>query len=687
MLELNTIRIIYSDGPGTSVLAEHLRDRLARYRVPRDVRRRTGLERVTQLTEPWLIVLCTPETPQDREILTAIDEFTAAGLYHHILTMVISGKSGSVFPDNLRFERRPDGSVIEHEPLAANISAPSERQRRRLLETEKLRLLAPMLGVTFDDLMNRRRKARARVLSGIAAAFLAGSAAFLGYALNRSFLITEQNRQLQVQYDQAREASDRARIQRDMAEKSFVKTLAVRAGNVLEEGNSELALKLCMEYLPEHEDLPELAETLKDALRELCAGGYVPVTDRKKYMQTRGLTEEDGTAAEEDSTEDVLPAHIYVPVPEDIESELPVQKFGICCSVPEFGYGLYKAGILQPGGNRNLSSSSTWCTVVHFPDTPERDYYLRTEDGKPYYVRLAHVLYDGTFICQEGGGRPMRVDPFSGRFIPFFDPEADTAGGNADLSAAAAPSSGRHPADVEFKYFRVFDGADVILGVTGSFIEVWSGEPFRYLETLEGVTDFKVRGDGNVLIGEKRKALAVCSKRPFCHLYDISDEYTANHKFDYGSFNTASAPGGRGYLALKSVVYDLNTGKFLRDFGNLNGGAVPEFSGEGLALISGVNMLRLWDLEKDEEFAKLEVRIPADAPDQYPKITYELLGPVNEETGRRTASVIAANGMVYEYRQARDVPEDLAGQMALARELLGDGWELTEKEQMTYLLK
>ena len=119
----------------------------------------------------------------------------------------------------------------------------------------------------------------------------------------------------------------------------------------------------------------------------------------------------------------------------------------------------------------------------------------------------------------------------------------------------------------------------------------------------------------------------------------------------------------------------------------MNGGAVPEFSGEGLALISGVNMLRLWDLEKDEEFAKLEVRIPADAPDQYPKITYELLGPVNEETGRRTASVIAANGMVYEYRQARDVPEDLAGQMALARELLGDGWELTEKEQMTYLLK
>ena len=39
-----------------------------------------------------------------------------------------------------------------------------------------------------------------------------------------------------------------------------------------------------------------------------------------------------------------------------------------------------------------------------------------------------------------------------------------------------------------------------------------------------------------------------------------------------------------------------------------------------------------------EEFAKLEVRIPADAPDQYPKISYELLGPVNEETGRRTAS-------------------------------------------------
>ena len=36
------------------------------------------------------------------------------------------------------------------------------------------------------------------------------------------------------------------------------------------------------------------------------------------------------------------------------------------------------------------------------------------------------------------------------------------------------------------------------------------------------------------------------------------------------------------------------------------------------------SLLRLWDRAKDEESARLEVRISPDAPDQYPKRTYLL---------------------------------------------------------------
>ena len=55
----------------------------------------------------------------------------------------------------------------------------------RKLETEKLRLFAPILGVSFDSLMNRRRRRLRRIALTAAAVVLAAAGAFLGYALNR----------------------------------------------------------------------------------------------------------------------------------------------------------------------------------------------------------------------------------------------------------------------------------------------------------------------------------------------------------------------------------------------------------------------------------------------------------------------------------------------------------------------
>ena len=65
------IELCYPRSPALDALAERLEHRLMHYRIPGDVRRKTGLMSVREVEEPWLIVLCTPETPGDPEVLAA----------------------------------------------------------------------------------------------------------------------------------------------------------------------------------------------------------------------------------------------------------------------------------------------------------------------------------------------------------------------------------------------------------------------------------------------------------------------------------------------------------------------------------------------------------------------------------------------------------------------------------------
>ena len=61
-------------------------------------------------------------------------------------------------------------------------------------------------------------------------------------------------------------------------------------------------------------------------------------------------------------------------------------------------------------------------------------------------------------------------------------------------------------------------------------------------------------------------------------------------------------------------------------------------------------------------------------------------GPYDEVRHRRSASAYHMGGLVWEYREsAREVPEDLEEQLALAEEFL-QGRTLTERERKTYLL-
>ena len=192
--------------PASAGLVRRVAKVLSDYRIPRNVTEKTGISSLDDIKEQWLIVVCTPDTPSDPETGRAIDAFLLAGKRNRILTLLAEGTPERSFPESLVRETLPDGTVKEHEPLAANITAENPRRSLRRLNVEKFRLLAPMLGVSFDDLMNRSLRRRKNILLTFGTLVLVGAIIFLCFAMTRMRTIRGQNEQLKKEYENAEEA-------------------------------------------------------------------------------------------------------------------------------------------------------------------------------------------------------------------------------------------------------------------------------------------------------------------------------------------------------------------------------------------------------------------------------------------------------------------------------------------------
>jgi hypothetical protein len=114
----------------------------------------------------FLIVVCSPRARNSRWVNQEIATFSQLRGEDHILTLLIEGEPGDAFPPAL-IRRLPSNEEVL--PLGADIRAPTRRKSLRLLKSEKLRLLAPILGCRFDDLRQReheRAKRRMRAIVG-----------------------------------------------------------------------------------------------------------------------------------------------------------------------------------------------------------------------------------------------------------------------------------------------------------------------------------------------------------------------------------------------------------------------------------------------------------------------------------------------------------------------------------------
>lgn len=174
-------------------LPKSLYGKVERHTIERVFRDRDELPLSSNLSEPidealkeseFLIVICTPQLKESRWCMREIETFKTLHGREKIFVVLAEGEPFDSFPDALLYDeveqKDENGNTVivkkPVEPLAADVRGKNFRQIRKLIKEESIRLIAPMLGLDYDDLKQRHRereiKRKIRIASVIAGVFL-----------------------------------------------------------------------------------------------------------------------------------------------------------------------------------------------------------------------------------------------------------------------------------------------------------------------------------------------------------------------------------------------------------------------------------------------------------------------------------------------------------------------------------
>lgn len=129
-----------------------------------------GLEEALRAAR-WLIVVCSPAAAESPWVAREIESFIAMHGCDRVLAVLASGEPTEAFPAALASDVGLPGESSE--PIAADLRSTVLRVKRR---AELLRLAAPIVGCSYDDLVQRqrvRRRRRMAAMTAVACACLA----------------------------------------------------------------------------------------------------------------------------------------------------------------------------------------------------------------------------------------------------------------------------------------------------------------------------------------------------------------------------------------------------------------------------------------------------------------------------------------------------------------------------------
>lgn len=435
-------------------------------KIERVFRDREELPLTNNLEEPivealksseWLIVICSPRLPESVWCKKEIETFISLRGREHVLAVLIEGEPSESFPEELLYrieEVETAGGSIEQvkvpvEPLAADFRGENKKAVAKAMKTEKLRILAAMFGVPFDELRQRHRERRMRRIMG--ASLLVGAVCLLFgiYSTVTALRIKEQSEQIEVQSAQIIAQSDEILQQNEeLKQKSEeikkqneaiikqndelslrqAKALAESAERYLEDGDRSAAVQTAVEALTESDGVmlpytPEAQLILAESLRAYDTGN----SWKAEYQyETAGKIEYVKESPDSDTLaiyDDVQTITLY-----DLEQRAVI---GIIGSDEYDTYGDGGFTFLGQDKFAYINVENEVC-IYDLSDkeivkklNPEKASILKTDlDGKYLIVEQwlgSHVIYDGESL-EEIGVTPDYEDVIWGNG-PFISTE------------------------------------------------------------------------------------------------------------------------------------------------------------------------------------------------------------------------------------------------------------------------
>lgn len=173
----------------------------------------------------WLIVICSPATPDSPWVSQEIDTFLKYHDRSRILAVLTDGEPDVSFPDQLLA-----GSRGRTEVLAADARGKDLKDILRKLRGDALlKIAAPMLGTTYDSLKQRHKVRLLQQLTAAACLFMVFAGSFAAYAVR-------QNHRIQKELTRAQISESRY--------------LAMQSEDELEEGRRLDAVRTALSALP-----------------------------------------------------------------------------------------------------------------------------------------------------------------------------------------------------------------------------------------------------------------------------------------------------------------------------------------------------------------------------------------------------------------------------------------------------
>ena len=217
-------------------VAENLHRLLETYELPKNIKEKLGITGRTinrvfrdqeelplssNLEDPiidalenskYLIVICSPRLKDSLWCKKEIETFKKLRGRKNIFCVLIEGEPSDSFPEEVLYDEEiVKGKKVKKlvEPLAADVRGENKKEVLKKLKEEKLRLIAPMYNLDYDDLRQRHKLRKQKQMLNI---FMAVSIFFILFAIYTSvMLIKITSQQKMLKNHQALTLSDEAR--------------------------------------------------------------------------------------------------------------------------------------------------------------------------------------------------------------------------------------------------------------------------------------------------------------------------------------------------------------------------------------------------------------------------------------------------------------------------------------------